>query len=49
MSKDFSFIDGFQMHYRYIKRKILAEEFIESPKGLIDYRIHCYNGVPKDI
>ena len=49
MSKDFSFIDGFQMHYQYIKRKILAEEFIESPKGLIDYRIHCYNGVPKDI
>lgn len=49
MSKDFSFVDGFQMHYQYIDRKIIAEEFIKFDGGLIDYRVHCYNGVPKDI
>lgn len=49
MSKDFSFIDGFQMHYQYIERKIIAEEYIECDGGLTDYRIHCYNGIPRDI
>lgn len=49
MSKDFSFIDGFQMHYQFIDRRIVAEEYIECLGGLTDYRVHCYNGVPRDI
>ncbi len=35
--------------YSLINPKILIEEFIEDKPGdsLIDYKIHCFNGVPK--
>lgn len=39
-----------EIHYRDIPRKILIEEYMENEDGnLIDYKIHCFNGVPKFI
>ena len=42
---------SFEIHYSSIKRRIICEEFIESDgeQGLLDYKIHCFNGVPKFI
>ena len=46
---------GFQTctpHYSRIKPLILAEELLvdeQQPDGLIDYKFHCTNGVPKFI
>lgn len=40
-----------EIHYSKIKPKIIIEKFIESTSktGLDDYRIFCYNGIPKYI
>jgi len=42
---------SFEMHYSNIKRRIICEEYMESegPHGLLDYKIHCFNGEPKYI
>lgn len=48
MMFDFSFRIGFQMQYKGIKRKIIAEEFLDNGGGdLYDYKFHCFNGVPE--
>ncbi|SKB87192.1 TupA-like ATPgrasp [Lachnospiraceae bacterium] len=47
MSLNFAFEFGYQLQYRDIKRKIIAEEFIEnSGNDLFDYKFHCFNGKP---
>ncbi len=47
MAYDFSYRFGFQMQYHGIRRRIIAEEFlINNGKDLIDYKFHCFNGVP---
>ena len=35
--------------YKNVKRQIIAEKYIKSnnSNGLIDYKIHCFNGKPK--
>lgn len=34
--------------YKDVPRKIIAEQFMKSDEGgLTDYKIHCFNGVPK--
>lgn len=40
-----------EMYYNSIKPCIMAEEFLENPKGyfsktLVDYKVWCFNGVP---
>ena len=37
--------------YKNVQRKIIAEQFLEDTHGgdLADYKIHCFNGVPKVI
>ena len=36
--------------YKNVPRKILAETYLENPSGgLIDYKVHCFNGEPKFI
>jgi len=37
--------------YKHIQPRIICEEFIESKSGLVpnDYKIHCFNGEPKNI
>ena len=45
MSINFAFQFGYQLQYRDIKRKIIAEEFIENGgNDLFDYKIHCFKG-----
>lgn len=34
-------------HYLSIPPRIYAEKFIEDMDGLIDYKLHCFNGEPK--
>lgn len=49
MQYDFAFLyQDFQMQYRGIKRKILAEQFMNMQgwSDLLDYKFHCYNGEP---
>lgn len=37
--------------YKDVPRKIIAEQYLENSElgGLTDYKIHCFNGVPKFI
>lgn len=46
MSLDFSFYSAFQLHYHYIKRKIVVEEYFENIDSLDDYKFLCFDGVP---
>ncbi len=36
-------------HYKNIPPRIYAEELLKAPEGLMDYKIHCLNGVPQFI
>lgn len=49
MSKDFSFIFGFELHYMNIPRKIIAEEYKEEFGELYDYKFMCFDGEVKFI
>lgn len=41
------FMNGFEMQYKDIPRKIIAEEFIEGGEtGLDDYKVWCFEGKP---
>ena len=48
LATDFGSISR-EYHYRYIKPRIIAEEFIDFEDGLMDYRVYCFNGVPKEV
>lgn len=38
---------GFEIHYRDIPKRIIAEAYIEELDGeLYDYKFHCFNGKP---
>lgn len=44
------YLTGREWPYKDIPRKIVAEKFLKSDSGgLTDYKIHCFNGVPKFI
>lgn len=51
MSTNFAYVAGYELHYRDIKPKIIAEEFIKDPSGgdLKDYKIMCLDGKPQFI
>lgn len=36
-------------HYSLIPRRVYCEEYLFSPGGLIDYKLHCINGEPRFI
>lgn len=46
MHTNFAFCYGFELHYRDIKPKIIAEEYIENDKNLYDYKIMFLNKKP---
>ncbi len=47
MHIDYAFYTGYEMHYSLIKRKILAEKYIDSGIGeLQDYKFLCFDGEP---
>lgn len=42
------YLTGREWPYKNVQRKIIAEQFMKSDKGgLTDYKVHCFNGVPK--
>jgi len=42
---NFAFINGFELHYKDIKPKIFAEQYLECSNGdLRDYKFLCFNG-----
>lgn len=42
------YLTGREWPYKDVPRKIIAEQFMKSDAGgLTDYKIHCFNGVPK--
>ena len=38
-----------ESHYKRIPHRIYTEKFLETENGLMDYKIHCLNGVPQFI
>lgn len=45
INRDFSTVGGFQMQYKNIKPKIIAEKYIVDSNGqLFDYKFLCFNG-----
>jgi len=43
-------MSSMEQQYYAIPRKIIAEKYIEQSDGnLMDYKIHCFNGIPKII
>lgn len=51
MSINYAFCCGFELQYKDITPKIIAEEYISNKNGetLYDYKVHCFHGVPKAI
>lgn len=44
------YLTGREWPYKDVPRKIIAEQFLKGDDGgLTDYKIHCFNGVPKFI
>ena len=48
MNKNYAYF-GYEMHYKNIPPKIIAEEYLETKEGLKDFRFFCFNGEPKQI
>lgn len=46
MHMNFAFCYGFELHYKDINPKIIAEEYIENDKNLYDYKIMFLNKKP---
>ena len=46
MSMDFEFINGFELQYRDIDRRIFAEEYIDfgTNSAIDDYKVWCFGG-----
>ena len=45
MKTDYCFKSGFEFQYLNIKRKIIAEEYLENNKNeLYDYKVFCFDG-----
>lgn len=49
LSMDYTFCCGLQLHYSLIKRKVIAEKYLENTDGLDDYKFLCFGGEPKYI
>lgn len=48
MKLNYAYLDGFEMQYKPITPRIVAEAFVETDDAeLKDYKIHCFNGEPK--
>ncbi len=45
--KENYYLSGREWPYKNVKRKIIAEQFIESDDGLKDYKFYCFNGKVK--
>lgn len=43
------YLETSEMHYKKIQPRILVEKLLKSDFGLDDYKLYCYNGIPKFI
>ena len=48
INTNYAYLGG-ELHYEGITPKIIAEQYIDAPNGLIDYRFFCFNGIPAQI
>jgi len=48
MRTNYAYISGFELQYRDIIPKIIAEEYLKNfeSSDLSDYKVHCFGGVP---
>ena len=46
LKTNYAFVGGLELHYKNIPPKIIAEKYLKSDGGLIDYRFYCMNGKP---
>lgn len=50
LQENYAFQSGFELQYKEIQPKIIAEKYIENANNdLYDYKIYCFNGNPKYI
>ena len=49
LNKNWAYNAGLELQYENIKPRIIAEEFIESKEGLVDYKLWCFDGKVKYI
>lgn len=45
LEMDFSYLHGFELHYRYCQPRIIAEEYLDdlSSGSVDDYKVYCFN------
>lgn len=44
MHRNFAFMNGFELQYKNITPKIIAEQYIGSGEDLVDYKMSCFHG-----
>lgn len=50
LNMDYGYKYGLELQYKDINPVIIAEEYIEQIDGnLVDYKIHCFDGIPRFI
>lgn len=49
LSQNYAYVSGFEMHYKGIQPRIIAEKYLETDDGveLRDYKVHVFNGHAK--
>lgn len=38
--------DAIEPHYKKIPHRVICEKYLENDDSIIDYKIHCFNGIP---
>jgi len=49
LNTNHAFVNGFELHYNDVPRRILVEEYLELDKEFEDIKIFCFNGEPRII
>lgn len=45
--KEKAYLEGREYHYSRIEKKVFIERLLDDHVNLIDYKIYCFNGLPK--
>lgn len=47
LKKDY-WLDHAEVQYKYVKKKIICEKYLENTKGqIVDYKFYCFHGEPR--
>jgi hypothetical protein len=49
LSLNFAFYNGFELPYKNVHPRIIAEKFLSNGEDLFDYKISCFHGQPEYI